>query len=307
MKKNLIVNFHVVNDTDWFEKVILMLKLNFTLVDLSFFENPDNYNKKGFCHITFDDGDRTFYTAAYPILKKYNVPTTIFVSPKSASNCENFWFQEVRDYKSDILNEILSQKLVLPIREIKKIGYKNILKSLTLNTINEVISLYQKKTNTKPKPFQNMNLAEILEVEKSGLVTVGAHTLNHPILKNESDETCYNEISGSIIGLQKELGHEVKYFAYPNGTPHANFGEREINFLREANITIAVTTELRYIAKDDSRFAIPRIGLSYGSKYFVKMKLTLVGTWEVFRRLLQYSKEKRLKKISTILYKASQK
>ena len=229
MKKNLIINFHVVNDAKWFENVILLLKSKYTLVELSFFENLDNYkNKKGFCHITFDDGDRTFYTVAYPILKKYNVPSTIFVSPKSAVNHENFWFQEVRDYDKNAMNDILSKELSLSLEKISETRFTNILKSLTMAQINEIIVHYQKETNTPPKPFQNMNLTEILEVEKSGMVTVGAHTLNHPILKNENDEICDKEISESISSLQKLLGHEVKYFAYPNGTPNEDFGNREI-------------------------------------------------------------------------------
>jgi len=76
--------------------MILLLKSKYSLVDLNFFENLNNYKKKkGFCHITFDDGDKTFYTVAYPILKKHNVPATLFVSPKIVVKQENFWFQEI--------------------------------------------------------------------------------------------------------------------------------------------------------------------------------------------------------------------
>lgn len=301
MKKNLIVNFHVVNDAKWFEKVILLLKSKYTLVELSFFENADNYrNKKGFCHITFDDGDRTFYAVAFPILKKHNVPTTIFVSPKSVINQENFWFQEVRNYRKNVINDILSRELSLSLEKINEAGFNNVLKCLNIAQINKIIACYQKETNTPPKSFQNMSLSEIIEVEKSGLVAIGAHTLNHPILKNENDEVCYKEISESITELQKLLGHKVKYFAYPNGTPNEDFGEREIEILKKNNIAIAVSTESKFISKNDSRLAFPRLGLSYGSMRFIKIKLALGANWEVLKSILPNTESKSRKSIAII-------
>ena len=78
----------------------------------------------------------------------------------------------------------------------------DICKNLPLKIIKEIITIYQKETNTRPKSFLNMNVQDLLEVEKSGLVTIGAHTLNHPILKNECDENCDYEITGSIKELQ---------------------------------------------------------------------------------------------------------
>ncbi|MCX6250362.1 MAG: polysaccharide deacetylase family protein [Bacteroidetes bacterium] len=304
MKRNLIINFHVVNDAVWFESVILLLKAKYTLVHLSFFENSNNYEKgKGFCHISFDDGDQTFYTVAYPILKKHDVPATLFVSPKSAIRRENFWFQEVTGYDNNKMITILSRELSLPIKTIHEIPFFDIMLCLPLIRIQEIITFYQKETDTLPKHCQNMSLDEILEVEKSGLITVGAHTLNHPILKNENDEICHNEITGSIIELQKLLGHKVSYFAYPNGMPYLDFGEREINCLMNNNIIIAVSTEAKFISKHDNKLTLPRLGLSYGSMRFVELKLILGANWEKIKSLKSHSESKNRQKITSLLEK----
>ncbi|MCF8253272.1 MAG: polysaccharide deacetylase family protein [Bacteroidia bacterium] len=301
MKNNLIINFHVINDSKWFEKVVLLLKSKYTMVELAFFENSDNYlKKKGFCHLTFDDGDRTFYTIAYPILKKYNVPATIFVSPKSVVNQENFWFQKVQDFDKNTMNKILSKELSLPLEKISKTGFINILKCLTLTQINEIIVRYKKETNTQAKSFQNMNLSEIFEVEKSGLITVGAHTLNHPILKNENDKICFKEISESITDLQKLLGHEIKYFAYPNGAPKEDFGDREIEILNKQNIAIAFSSESKFISRNVNRLAFPRLGLSNGSMAYVKLKLTLGANWERLKSLLPNTEIKNRRYVTSI-------
>ena len=142
-----------------------------------------------------------------------------------------------------------------------------------------------------------MNLSEILEVEKSGLIKVGAHTLNHPILNNESDENCYKEITESILELQKLLGHEVKYFAYPNGTPNDDFGDREINFLIKNNIAIAVSTEAKSISRHDNKLAFPRLCLDQRSMCFVKIMLILCANWVKLISFSPYTESKTRKKI----------
>jgi Polysaccharide deacetylase len=218
-------------------------------------------------------------------------------------NHENFWFQEVRDYEKNAINNILSRELSLSLEKVNKTGFMNIFKCLTIAQINEIITLYQKETNTPPKPFQNMNLSEILEVERSGIVTIGAHTLNHPILKNENNEICYKEIVGSITELQQLLGHEVRYFAYPNGTPNYDFGDREIDILNKNNIAIAVSTESKFISGHDSRFAFPRLGLTHGSKHFVKIKLLLGAKWEVLKSLLLPAESKNRKRMASTFEK----
>jgi len=98
MKKNLIINFHVVENAQWFETLIVYLKSKYKMVPISHFDNPENYKKRNsLCNITFDDGDKTVYDVVFPILKKHNVPATIFVSPRSIIEKFNFWFQEINN------------------------------------------------------------------------------------------------------------------------------------------------------------------------------------------------------------------
>jgi len=280
--------FHVIKDIEWFERVILLLKKKYDLVKLEAFEDLNKIDKDNeFCHITFDDGDNSFYKFAYPILKKHNVPATLFVLPKILVNQENIWSQEVKGYEKKSMLKIISRELSLSFERISSIPVSAILKSLELYKIKEIITLYQKETNTPPKSCQNMNLDEVLEVEKSGLITIGAHTLNHPILKNESDNNSEYEITGSIKELEKLLRHEVRYFAYPNGIPKFDFGEREISCLKKNNIAITVSTETKFVSKHDHILALPRIGIEDGTNMrFLKIKLILGSKLEKIKSLL---------------------
>ena len=304
--KNLIINFHVVNDAIWFENVVRLLNSKYTFVDLNFFENLENLKNKGFCHITFDDGDRTFYDIALPILKKYNVPTTIFISSKIIINQENFWFQELEDYDHNIMVRLISEEFSIPHEQIAEFDFITILKTLSLASIKQIINKYQIETKTQKKAYMNMSLDEILELNKLDLVTIGAHTLNHPILQNESTETSRNEISDSITALEKLLGHEIKYFAYPNGARCLDFDKREIDILKENKIEIAVTTDVKLLSKTDNKLALPRLALAYGSQNFIRAKLILGSYWEKIKSLLGRTESIKRRKITSIFKKYKQ-
>ena len=45
--------------------------------------------------VTFDDGMKNNFTAAYPILKKYNIPTNFFISPGTIGNEDSLSWDDV--------------------------------------------------------------------------------------------------------------------------------------------------------------------------------------------------------------------
>ncbi|MBO6711886.1 MAG: polysaccharide deacetylase family protein [Balneola sp.] len=61
-----------------------------------------------------------------------------------------------------------------------------------------------------------MNNEQLVELHKNGF-EIGAHTLNHPNLKDLSPEDCYEEISNSKVVLESIIGEKVRTFSYPYG------------------------------------------------------------------------------------------
>ena len=83
LSHNIIVHFHVVNDVKWLNNTILLLKHLYRIVPLSDVELFLTGGKlKNACHLTFDDGDSSFYNNVFPLVKKYHIPVSIYVSPK---------------------------------------------------------------------------------------------------------------------------------------------------------------------------------------------------------------------------------
>ena len=308
MSKGLVLYFHRENDGAMFERIIIALKQRYQLVSLPVLEelmlNKGNLDR--ICHISFDDGDQSFYHIVFPVLKKHGVPVSLFLSPEILVSRGNYWFQEVNDYEEDLMRQIISTYYGLPVSRLEPFSIKDIIKQLPYSVISHLISTYRLEKKYEPKPPYNMSLAEVLEVENSGLVTIGAHSLHHPILQNEDDQNSLSEIRGSLHGLQQLLGHPVRYFAYPNGIPDIDFGEREINYLRDNGVTMAFSTELDHISPGVNMLSIPRMGFPRmglsPSNPLIYFRLSLGKKW-INIKTLGSTSEKRIREKLKLLFR----
>lgn len=255
---NTIIYFHEIQDKQWFHNIIESLVKNYHIIGLNELEEYYYNNKsiKNSCHITIDDGDLTFYKNAFPIIKKFNIPVSMYVSPLIATERKNFWFQEIRGYDAIKLGDIMAREYNYKVDHQGMNDIKSFLKTLQIDDILRIIKLYQKETATPAKEAMNMDEKQLYEVSNSGLVDIGAHTLNHPRLINENDQTASYEISESIDRLSSILNKEIKYFVYPNG----DYGEREISILKSKGIKLAFTTERGKLSNQDNPLKIPRSG-----------------------------------------------
>lgn len=303
----MVLYFHNEEDGVLFEKIILALKSRYQLVSAVALEQLILQGKElnNICHISFDDGEQSFYTVVFPILVKHQVPVSLFLSPTIITTRKNFWFQEIRGYDSTIMKQIIAAQLQIAAEKIANFSYQDILKSLTIDEINGIIDTYQQQTACGQKNYLNMSLEEVLEVDRSGLVSIGAHTLNHPILKNEDDTGCYTEITASIKKLEELLLHPVKYFAYPNGRPEIDYGEREMNCLKEAGITMGFSAELNCLSPADNMMSLPRMGFARmglsPSNPLIYFRLALGKKWIDIKSIARPSENKIRRKINAVL------
>ena len=298
MNNCLVLVFHREENTSIFEDILIGLQRRYTLVSIQELEKIILEKKivKNICHITFDDGEESFYSVVFPLLKKYSVPATLFVSPLIATSKSNFWFQEIEEFDSIRFKAFIVSKMNLPAIELNNITNPSILKCLTINKIKELIESYKLFENLKSPPSKNMTLDQIIEVEKSNLVTIGAHTQNHPILLNETDEISHFEITRSIKELEKGLGHPVKYFAYPNGEEGLDFRSREVEYLKTLNISLAFSTEYNKLSYTMNPLKIPRMSFPQFAGLRPSHPLLLLRLY-IGKRLNKFTPKKRTQPI----------
>lgn len=298
---NKILNFHLVDNIDWFDQTIAKIKSQYKMVDIdtliAFYNHEITLENA--CHITVDDGDQTFYDIIYPVLKKHNVPASIYVSPKVFKEKINYWFQEVEGYDETILKSIITRETKLHPKDLDGYDIFTVLKSFEIAKIHYFLEVYRLETQTFLKPYQNMTIAQLKEVEASGLITIGAHTINHPILQNENKESSAYEINHSIKELSEILEHPIKCFSYPNGIYQYDFTEREQDLLIENGIKICFSTIAKNFTVDDNKMRVPRIGISNNEKMlFLEIKLFLGFFWDKLKKLKstgEYKQRKQLK------------
>ncbi len=284
---NKVINFHEVMDSNSFEEIIIFLKKSYNMIGIEQLIEHYSLNKtmRNICHLTFDDGHRSFYNNAYPVLKKHNIPASVYVSPEITIRQSNFWFQEVKGFDTEKFRQVVAQILELDGDLLKNFSISDMLKCLKIDMIWEIINTYKKKYDPETKSPLNMSVDQILELDKDQLITVGAHTLKHPILANEDADDSRDEISLSINGLADMLNHDITCFAYPNGTPNLDFGEREMKFLKEIDCKISFTTQAGNFNFRSTLLGFPRFGSTDRGINLLRAKLLLGKYWEPLREM----------------------
>lgn len=111
------------------------------------------------------------------------------------------------------------------------------------------------------KKFQLLNLSEIKEMQESGLIEFGGHTLTHASLPSLSDDELYKEIAEDKFILEKKLGEKLTSFAYPYG----HITQRVKNIVKNVGYEFAVSTDTGTGVIEDDIFDIRRTAIDKGS------------------------------------------
>mgnify|MGYP001574249320 FL=1 len=101
----------------------------------------------------------------------------------------------------------------------------------------------------------NLDTWMLSEIAKSGLVEIGAHTMNHSYLTGLPLKRVKYEVMESKKYLEDKLGIKVSSFAYPYGA----FDNTIIDVVKRAGFRAAVTTIPGTFTLDVNRFFLYRI------------------------------------------------
>tara|TARA_B100001123_G_C15232349_1_gene995666 strand:+ start:117 stop:1118 length:1002 start_codon:yes stop_codon:yes gene_type:complete len=249
-----------------FEKQVQLLSKNYSLVSIDeFIETIDKQKNKFLVTLTFDDGYKDNLKYALPILEKYNIPATIYMSTRFLEKKVSMWWYEIKKLIEN--NQYLKFKfkeknfnLVLKNRKQKEIAFHKIRELfLNLKTADQLnlLELITKTQKREDYAHSCLTPEELKILDKNPLITIGSHTHNHLNLKILNDDELISEVKKSLEILEKLLGHNIKHFSYPyGGIREAN--TREYDLVKSLNVISAVTSRAFPIKKTDP-FVLPRI------------------------------------------------
>lgn len=223
--------------------------------------------------LTFDDGYLDNLQHALPLLEKFQVPATIFVTTGFIeSNRCPWWYA---------LEQIAAAASMLSLSwngndyELSTGTHKEkchavyqlhaLFKSLSIEDQNACIDRLCEGIgdHTLMAP-EMLSWEQVAQLAAHPLITIGAHTVNHPVLANEEEEVMRYEIARSKHVLEERLERSVGLFAYPYGR-ETDAGPREYRAAAEAGFDAAFTTICRQVAHADAgrAMALPRMHIDY--------------------------------------------
>jgi peptidoglycan/xylan/chitin deacetylase (PgdA/CDA1 family) len=268
------------------EQQIQYIRHHFKVISLDelarYIERRDALPEKSIA-VTFDDGYKDIYTYAYPILKKYSIPATIFLTTSNITRKSIFWWDKVgysiRNTKNTQFNLDEIGEFSLQPKSNKYRATYNIvdkLKELSEEKRNFLIDklIEQCQVNISPDLGRELILTwdDIKEMSHNG-ISFSSHSVNHQFLTKIPLESAKYEISQSKRDIEEKLGGQVTAFAYPFG----DFNPELVNFVKEAGYKCAVSVSPgKLISIEDDTYKLPRI---LSIQNFSKFKTMVCGLW----------------------------
>jgi peptidoglycan/xylan/chitin deacetylase (PgdA/CDA1 family) len=266
---------------DNFSKQMKFLFENYNVISLDQFVknfHNDISLPKNSVIITFDDGYVDSYRNAYPILKKFNLPATIYLTANYIGSDKLFWW-DLLSYmlKRTKVNSLEIEKLGIVSLRNKSKAYnriKSMLKSVDDAKKDTIILELSQKLGVKiPKRNMFMDWQQAKIMSRND-ISFGAHTCNHPILTNISLKSARSEISLSKSIVEKRLGKNVCSFAYPNGHKE-DYNAKIISILKGQGFESAVTYIPGWVGNRSDLFSLNRVFVRYSDDMIIfKNKLT---------------------------------
>ena len=199
--------------------------------------------------ITFDDGYRDNHDVAFPILKAESVPATFFVATGFIDTPRVPWWDELAWMVRTSQRGGLELADWLPARldyasdrEDVVEALLRVYKTLPTESIDRYLDAVAKATGSGRCGVELgqdlwMTWDNLREMRAAGM-TIGGHTVSHPVLPQTSSERRRQEILGCGRRLAEKLGEPMRYFSYPIGDVRAIDAVTR-DCLREAGVRYA--------------------------------------------------------------------
>ena len=228
--------------------------------------------------LTCDDGLRNMLTDMLPIIANAGVPFLFFVTGSSAEETSSMlWYEEMflwlkatsaegisslceswyprRMLQLNTLWVELIKRFSSVARPVRQTALEDLRTRLGIS--KDWASEYSENEALNRRFFM-LNRKELKQLHRAGM-TIGAHTMSHPMLSQMTREDALEEIAQSRSALENALDEKVWGLAYP-------FGTRDTVSCREKELARGAGFSCAFMNVEDSaaesNFMFPRIHVS---------------------------------------------
>ncbi|MFQ5754161.1 MAG: polysaccharide deacetylase family protein [bacterium] len=244
--------------------------------------------------VTIDDGFKGNLNVGLPILKRFNIPTTVFLTSSLIGNRHSNTSIKIRNgiemaTKTELnalitrLTDEINEEVISEINSMINNGSK----SSVVEKIEKYISGLNeiKRKSIKERIIKELNLEDIFRLPDDEMltwedvkfmsengITFGAHTMSHPILSKVPIEMAEKEISGSKLEIEKNFKKPVNYFAFPNGLK-GDYNSEHLALLEKHGFYAGFSVGYGFNNANSNRFDLVRIPMGDFSVPSFVMKL----------------------------------
>jgi peptidoglycan/xylan/chitin deacetylase (PgdA/CDA1 family) len=243
--------------------------------------------------VTFDDGYADNLHQAKPILERYGVPASVFVTTGLIGRSYEFWWDELERILLHVadLPKVLEVKIAgrtrrwqlpeqpapaeraaargwtvvkSPAPTSRHAAYRALaplLRELHGSAREVVLEELREWAAVGPlgrATHRVMHAEELVELSAGGLIEVGSHTVSHSVLARQSTADRRAELLQSKRVLEEILGHAVDTFSYPFGG-RADYGPRTPALVSAAGYQIACANFPGRVQAGTDRYQLPRV------------------------------------------------
>lgn len=260
--------------------------------------------------VTFDDGYADNLQEAAPLLERFRVPATVFVASGYVGGDREFWWDELERIvlgapelpsKIELSCDEFTLEVDLPDHPTghdiaqadwnvtrrddptrRHTLYRRLFDLLRpmhdgpRTRVLEALATWSGRGRMVRPSHRPMTRDEIRALHGGGLVSIGAHTVTHPVLSKLSLDEQRREICESKRSLEDVLGAPVTTFSYPFGTRH-DFTADTLRIVEDAGFDLAWANMPGLVDPDSPRLALPRFLVRNWDEETFLRKLTEFG------------------------------
>ena len=255
--------------------------------------------------LTCDDGFLNNLTEMLPILQDEGLRCLFFVTGASTGDKRTMlWYEELllvfmraRAGNYKICDNGLEIGGVLGEREQRRAQWWSAVKRLSQTgaetresflraahsyfELQDTLEFYLETYPEARRHFCLLTRPELQQLAAAGM-TIGAHTLTHPILANLPPELAWSEIAESRARLEAAIGKNVWAFAYPFGDA-GSVNSRVVAMTKQAGFDAAFLNIGGGLGSELPRHAIPRVHVNAGMG-LAEFEAHLSGFYERLQR-----------------------
>jgi peptidoglycan/xylan/chitin deacetylase (PgdA/CDA1 family) len=215
--------------------------------------------------ITFDDGYADNEELAAVILQRLGLTATVFVATSFLDGGCMWNDQIIEAIRSCRETSLDVRALGLASYDLRSTQARRAAIDAMLSGIKHlepqerlrVTEAIVHAAGNRPSPQLMMRSQQVRKLRSLGM-SVGAHTVTHPILTRLDLAAARAEIGRGKGDLEAIVGAPVRLFAYPNGVPNRDYASEHATLVRECGFSAAVSTAWGAATIHSDRFQLPR-------------------------------------------------